>query len=296
MNKQAKAFITILATAFLISSPAWAEIRAELAAGYSTAAQAFAGVQAGAAIEKMAGEAYYKLSAGGEGSYSLGGDLYGEACAAAEASLSLGRTVIFGSVEGGGYSYADGSGLTAGAGLTLTVNGISASGKFAPRVLYDSGASGYAEAGFVIGGSILSGTVVFKPEADIALIAYGDGSTVFSIIPNIGLSWYPGMPFSASFGAGFERSWPSEGGAVDAIPAKAALYGVIGGSAVWRLNASMKLSLADLSVIAASAKAEAALSIARWESAELELPIAASWDLDGTIGFSATAGMRLLID
>jgi hypothetical protein len=296
MSKHTITIATTLATALIASTPVAAEIRAELAGGYSSTAEAFAGVQAGAAIEKMTGEFSYKLSAGGEGTYASSGEMSGEATAAAQASVSLGQTVILGSVEGGGYSYAAGSGFTAGAGLSLTMNGSSASGKLAPRIVYDSGPSGYIEAGGVIGGSMLCGTLVFKPEADMAWTGYEDGSSAFTAIPSIGFSWYPGIPLSASLGAGFERSWPAEGGTFDSIPAKAALYGAIGGSAVWRLGATIKLALADLSISEASANAELAFSIARWDSVELELPVAASWNLDEAIGFSATAGMRLLLD
>ncbi len=296
MNKRSTAGIAILAAGLLSAASAAAEIRAELAGGYSTAEGIFAGVQAGAAIDGMKGNAGYKLSAGGEATYASGGEASGEANAAAQGSLSLGQAVILGSAEGGAYSYAEGSGFTAGAGLSLTLNGDAASARLAPRFLYDSGPEGYSEIGALLGGSMLLGSIVLKPEADIAWTSYAEGGSAFTAIPSLGLSWYPGIPLSASIGAGFERSWPSEGGAVDSIPAKAALYGAIGGSVVWRLGASMKLALADLSILEASAKAEAALSVARWDSAEIELPIAASWDLDEAIGFSATAGIRLLID
>ncbi len=94
MSKHAIAITTMLATALAASSPAAAEVRAELAGGYSSAAEAFAGVQAGAAIEKMTGDFSCKLSAGGEGTYAFGGELSGEASAAAQASVSLGQAVI----------------------------------------------------------------------------------------------------------------------------------------------------------------------------------------------------------
>lgn len=291
--------MTALAICFIAASstsPGVAEISAELRGGYQEIGGAAIGAAAGASFEKVGSILSLRLSGWGEGTLLQEDDPTAEGRAIAQLSASLGSLVILGSAEGGGYNLVSGEGWICGGSLSFSVNGFASSVKIEPRVLYDSGPDGSTELGGILGASFLLGTSIVKPELDLAWETWPDDSAALRLVPSLGLSWYPGAPFSARFGAGFERSWPSEGGTVDSVLGRLALYGAAGRSILWSLDAEAELSLADLSFSRAEAEGEISFLVARFSRGELGIPLAISWSIDPDEGFAARAGLRISLE
>ncbi len=268
----------------------------EAGGGYGEIGGGFGRAAASSALEALGADSALRLSGSGEAAYAADGVATGMGSARIEFSAGSGGFVALASLEGGGYRSRTDAGALAGAGLLFTVNGSSASIELAPRVRYDSGASGYLEWGGRLAASVAAGELLIKPSCDIAWEIAADGSSSLAITPSIGSSWYPGLPLAVTMGAGYKRITASDGIVTEALPAFASFYGAVGSRIAMRLEASLEASLADFSLFSATVEGEVALTLGRCSLGEIALPLGVSWSLDATTGFSLGAGLRLSLN
>ena len=234
---------------------------------------------------------------------------------AARASCTLqGRagSGIFGSAEGrgefswtpgglsslfvieGGASGGDTTSLSwRGAGsLVLTLEGLDLSADFKAGLerRSDLGVlSTLASTGF--GASFVAGEFLIKPRVDASASFADLGTTTLTFLPGLGLSWYPGIPLSASFAAGWSRALSGSSN-LDSLVAEASLYAAAG-PLFGSLDGSATVGAGGVSAAAAFGLS---LDAGRVGKARLGLPVRLSYVLGGSPVLSLFAGLNLAFD
>ena len=245
-----------------------------------------------ASFEKLGDGAAARASCTFQG--RAGNGIYGSAEGRGEFSWTPGGLSSVLTVEGGGSGGDTITPSWRGAGsLLLALDGLDVSADFRAGLerRSDLGVlSTIATTG--LGTSFVVGELLLKPRFD-ASAAYADlGTTTWTFLPGLGLSWYPGLPVSASFAAGWSRALYGSS-TTDSLVAETSLYAAIGA-----LYASLEgsVTLAPSGVSAASAALGLSLDAGRVGKARLSIPTRASYLLGGSPVLSLFAGVALALD
>ena len=250
------------------------------AGSFSLSAERRADITAGRASFTLQGRAGTALSGSAEGKAQL--------------SWMPGAFVSVLSLEGGISDASDIAGSWRGGGeLLLALDGLDASASLLGGIerRNDEGSlSTLATAG--IHGSLTAGETLLKPRMDASLSMPDTGTETLTILPGLGLSWYPGFPLSFSASAGWSRAFAAAS-AEDSLISELSLYASLG-----RLFASLEGSgtLGQGGFSAASAALELSWEAGRIGKARLAIPLRASWVLDGDPGFTVFAGASFGLD
>lgn len=243
-------------------------------------AEAFAGPAAARGALRLEGRA--------------GNDAAGSAEARTDLSLSSGSLTSLLRLEGGLSGATDVSPSWRGAGgLVLSLDGLDLSAKAEAALERRSDAgvlSWQGRSGFELSG--LVGEILLKPGVEASVALPDGGAWSLSLLPGLGLSWYPGFPLSASLSAGWRRDFAGTA-TLDSMVGAASLYAATG-PLLLTAEGSATLSTAGLG--AASASLGLSPDLGRLGSARLAAPIRVSWVLGGTPVLSLFAGLSLAFD
>lgn len=252
----------------------------------SPAAAASASASLDLAADRMASRFLFNLQ-------GLAGptNLSGSAAARADFSWNPGSLSSVVSLEGGLSGTEGGQPSWRSAlGLLVAIDGeeLSAKGRLGlERQSVEGLLSTIADAGLEF--SWLAGDFLLKPKVDGSLALADTGSETLIILPGLGLSWYPGLPVSASFAGGWSRSYAGSTPS-DSLVAEAGLYAALG-PAYGRIEGSATIGAGGLS--AGAAEAGITFDIGHIGKSRLSLPTRVSWLLGGSPVFSLFAGLGL---
>jgi hypothetical protein len=273
------------------------------------------GAQSSTQVSMEAGGAFLDLSPAAASSLSAAFERAGDLTAFRASCTLQGRanTGAYGSAEGrgefswtpggissllvieGGVSGGDSTALSwRGSGsLALNLDGLDLSGDFKAGLerRSDLGVlSTLATSG--LGASFVAGEFLLKPRFDASASFADLGTTTWTFLPGLGLSWYPGLPISASFAAGWSRAMAGNSEA-DSLVAEASLYAAAG-PLYGSLDGSATIGTGG--VAEASAAFGLSLDAGRIGKARLGIPLRFSYVLDGSPVMSLFAGISLSLD
>lgn len=218
-----------------------------------------------------------------------------------DAAVDAGGSFAADGVVGGAYCFAgttDAGGprvARAGVRLPVSFNGLEASFSFEPEASFLF----LGDESFSLGGrasaSFLAGDFVLSPAGRISFEFFRDGSRAAELLPSLGAEWYPGVPVSADFRAGWTVRWDSAGSRSDSVPLGLSFFAVPVPFVACGLSCGLSLGAAG----AESWEAEAAveLSPARASGPSPFFPAAfrTNWTAADGYSWSAVlaAGLRL---
>lgn len=279
------------------------------------AAVAGIGAQSSTQVSMEAGGALLDLSPAAASSLSAAFEKTGDLTAFRASCTLQGRanTGMYGSAEGrgefswtpggissllvieGGASSGDSTALSwRGSGsLALTLDGLDLSGDFNAGIerRSDLGVlSTLATSG--LGASFVAGEFLLRPRFDASASFADLGTTTWTFLPGLGLSWYPGLPVSAAFAAGWSRAMAG-GATADSLVAEASLYAAAG-PLYGSLDGSATIGTGGIT--AASAALGLSLDAGRIGKARLGIPMRFSYVLGGSPVMSLFAGISLSLD
>jgi len=245
-----------------------------------------------AAFEKTGNFTAFRASCTLQGRANTG--MYGSAEGRGEFSWTPGGISSLLVVEGGA-SGGDSTALSwRGSGsLALTLDGLDLSADFKAGLerRSDLGVlSTLATSG--LGASFVAGEFLLKPRFDASASFADQGTTTWTFLAGLGLSWYPGLPISAAFAAGWSRAMAGSS-ATDSLVGAASLYAAVG-PVYGSLDGSATIGAGG--VTAASAALGLSLDAGRIGNARLGIPTRFSYVLAGSPVMSLFAGISLAFD
>ena len=302
----ARRFAVLTALLSLAASPSLAE--AVLGAGmvYDKASGPSLAASAQGAVETIGSRLALRLEGEGEASVALPAPLGAapfdpsasgaEAFGLVELSYTAGSLNCLGAASGG-LSLEEGA-VSYSAGLRgrVAVQALELSASLSPRLGFDSSAQGGLELGLLGECSFLAADLVLKPRLDLSAFDFRDGSRAFRAMPGLALSWYPLVPLSISFEAGYRREWTAEGAATSGIPLSLSLFASPLDKVFLRAGAEALAPLPSGALSDAAAYLELSFALAGRAGRELRLPLRLSYDGDAEARYSLYAGLELSFD
>ncbi|HUX39488.1 MAG TPA: hypothetical protein VMV44_16435 [Rectinemataceae bacterium] len=285
------AALVLLCSAFGVTAETRGTFSTEAGAAFLDGSPV-AAAEAAASLELAEGRTASRFLCNLQG--RAGALLSGSAAARADFSWNPGELSTVCSLEGG-LSGTEGGlpSWRSALGLLVAIDGTELSTKGSlglERQSVDGLLSTIADAGLEF--SYLAGDFLLKPKVDGSFALADAGGTTLSILPGLGLSWYPGLPVSASLAGGWSRSYAGSTPS-DSLVAEAGLYAALG-PAYGRIEGSATIGAGGLS--AGAAEAGITFDIGRIGKSRLSLPTRASWLLGGSPVFSLFAGLGLSMD
>ena len=291
---------------FLAASSSLAEAVLGAGLGYDeTTGPSFAASAQGA-VEAIGSRLALRLEGEGEASVALPAPLgaasfdpsaaEAEALGLVELSYAAGSLYCLGAASGG-LSLEEGA-VSYSAGLRgrVAVQALEFSASLSPRLGFDSSAEGGLELGLLGECSFLAADLVLKPRLDLSAFDFRDGSRALRAMPGLALSWYPLVPLSISFEAGYRREWTAEGAASSGIPMSLSLFASPLDKVFLRAGAEALAPLPSGALSDAAAYLELSFSLAERAGREIRLPLRLSYDGDAEARFGLYAGLELSFD
>lgn len=167
-------------------------------------------------------------TADGEVSLDSGGNPGVDASFRGDASLSFGSFIAGLRLEADALRVVETGEETLDFYLSapLTLNGSELSLSCFPVVgigFYDDASASFGADAYA---SWLAGDFVLKPGAKASWVFFPDGTRSLEVAPSVGFVWYPGLPVSADFSVGWNRSETESGIAAVTYPVSALVSAV----------------------------------------------------------------------
>lgn len=302
----ARRFAALPVLLFLAASSAAAETVLGAGMGYDEAVGLSFAASAQGAVEAIGPRLSLRLEGDGEASVALPAPLgaapfdpsqaEAEALGLAELSYTAGSLYCLGAASGGLVLESGAASYSAGLRGRVAVQVLEFSASLSPRLGFDSSADGGLELGLLGECSFLAADLVLKPRLDLAAFDFRDGSRALRAVPGLALSWYPLIPLSISFEAGYWLQWTAEGEATSGIPVSLSLFASPLDKVFLRAGAEALATLPSGALSDAAAYFELSFALAGRAGRELRLPLRLAYEHDAEAPMSLYAGLELSFD